>query len=56
MIIIHFHICIVGAALKRNRSNSWSDCVEEYSFFDDYAGGKQNDFRDEEKEIESNTK
>ncbi|GIY95576.1 GATOR complex protein WDR59 [Caerostris extrusa] len=42
---------IVGAALKRNRSNSWSDSVEEYSFFDDHTnrnGGS--DFRDEEKD------
>ncbi|KAG8200611.1 hypothetical protein JTE90_022233 [Oedothorax gibbosus] len=42
---------ILGAALKRNRSNSWSDSVEEYNFFDDHTNRNgSGDFRDEEKE------
>ncbi|GFY67711.1 GATOR complex protein WDR59 [Trichonephila inaurata madagascariensis] len=49
---------IVGAALKRNRSNSWSDSVEEYSFFDDHTNRNGNgDFREEEKDdLETHSK
>ncbi|XP_054717555.1 GATOR complex protein WDR59-like [Uloborus diversus] len=49
---------VIGAALKRNRSNSWSDSIEEYSFFDDYSSNNsRNDARDEEKfAVEANSR
>ncbi|XP_071035553.1 GATOR2 complex protein WDR59 isoform X2 [Parasteatoda tepidariorum] len=49
---ISFEGWSIGAALKRNRSNSWSDVVEDYNVFDEHTGRDgRNDFRDEERDI-----
>ncbi|XP_055933393.1 GATOR complex protein WDR59-like isoform X2 [Argiope bruennichi] len=47
---------IVGA-LKRNRSNSWSDSVEEFSFFDDHTNRNGGSDSTEEKDaLEASSK